>query len=235
MATQADANPTPQVTPRHPRAPGGAPVFALPKPKRRGRTKITAAARRRIEDAVERLIEVLDAVEAPLEDLEDDSEDEDREGPADEDDEPSLGSTEAVNQARAWHVSFLQANHPDGEPSLGQIEPELSVIASYNYEGRWVYSPPGVNQTTPLVGGAEELEEEHDGCEPPEDDEPSLGSSEPLEMPSGARCIWNGVVRKYTTAERADVYNQTNWVGFTSCGSDLEHDDADNNPNAPLI
>jgi hypothetical protein len=56
--------------------------------------------RRRIEDAVERLIETLDALDAPGEDLEPDEE-----GDGDPDDEPSLGATEQISQLAAWRVT----------------------------------------------------------------------------------------------------------------------------------
>lgn len=56
----------------------------------------------------------------------------------------------------------------DGEPSLGSIERHPSC---YGADGRsWTG-----DQAAWADGGTKDLEDEHDGAEPPEDDEPSLG------------------------------------------------------------
>ncbi len=62
---------------------------------RRKLRKITPALRRRIEKTVEQLIEALDSMDAPAEDLEDTA---DAEPSADED-EPSLGATKPLGTA----------------------------------------------------------------------------------------------------------------------------------------
>ena len=61
----------------------------------------TPRLRRRLADAAERIIAVLDTLDAPAEDVEDDD-------PAEEsgDLEPTLGATNHRNQAKAWNASF---------------------------------------------------------------------------------------------------------------------------------
>src|SRR5689334_12991830 len=56
----------------------------------------------------------------------------------------------------------------ESEPSLGSIERHRSC---YGADGRdW-----SGDQTAWAAGGTQDLEDEHDGAEPSEDDEPSLG------------------------------------------------------------
>ena len=84
------------------------PVLTRPKPKGR-RFHIDPAKRRRIEAAIEAMITALDTIDDPDEDsqADDDPIDGDElEGPID-DDEPSLGATEHINQSIAWRA-------PDG-------------------------------------------------------------------------------------------------------------------------
>jgi hypothetical protein len=129
------------------------------------------------------MITALDAIEDPDEDSQADDDpidDDELEGPEHPDDEPSLGATEAINQEAAWRVTTAQSWVPDGEPSLGSLE--------------------CVDQTRWASGRNDEREEEHNGCEPDVDDEPSLGSID----------------------SRMD---QTMW--FSNASADLEHDDAE--------
>ena len=97
----------------------------------------------------------------------------------DADAEPSLGATEAMNQAESWRVA----------PYYGQAD----------------------------------LEGEHDGREPDEDFEPSLGSSEPIEPEPGA--TYHGKVREHDESSCARAYDQTHWIPIAD--KDLEYDDAD--------
>lgn len=80
-----------------------------------------AALRARIAVAVERLIEALDALDAPDEDLEPEGNDEPDEG-----EERSLGWTSTTDQtSRAWragltdHTPDLEGEHDGSEPSIG--------------------------------------------------------------------------------------------------------------------
>ncbi|AMA60071.1 hypothetical protein [Bradyrhizobium sp. CCGE-LA001] len=63
----------------------------------------------------------------------------------------------------------VEADDSDDEPSLGSLErhPSLyEVVDGRNWTG---------DQTAWAAGGAQDLEDEHDGAEPGEDEEPSLG------------------------------------------------------------
>lgn len=71
-----------------------------PKARRRPLRKIDAAMRQRIEAAIERMIEALDAIDAPGEDRE-----EEEEGDGYADDEPSLGAPEQIGQPGAWGLN----------------------------------------------------------------------------------------------------------------------------------
>jgi hypothetical protein len=174
-----------------------APVLTKPKIRRRLR-KIDAAMRHRIEEAIERMIETLDALDAPSEDLEPDEE-----GDGDVDDEYSLGSTEAFSHVASWRVSDLQLLTPDGEISLGS---------------------PGVttpnNQVFSMDGFGS-----YDDREMHEDDEPSLGAPEPIEPKRGAQYMWFGEVYRVKAEDIAAVYSQTNW--FRGGDRDLEYDDSE--------
>ncbi len=129
---------------------------------------ITPDRRKRIEDRIEQLISVLDAQDAPAEDLEDGGDDE-----PDESTEPSLGWTEDINQDRAIKactnddagVIFgpdREGDDCDAEPSLGSLG--CTYDADYFDQRGW-------------AGGASNDAEgdEHDGREPDVDDEPELG------------------------------------------------------------
>lgn len=81
----------------------------------------TQALRARIAVAVERLIEALDALDAPDEDLEPEGNDEPDGG-----EEQSLGWTSTTDQAsRAWRAGLndwtadLECEHDGSEPSIG--------------------------------------------------------------------------------------------------------------------
>jgi hypothetical protein len=106
---------------------------------RRKLRKITPALRRRIEKTVEQLIEALDHMDAPAEDLED---------PADaeptEDEEPSIGAVTATDQSVWGHggIDDLEDEHDgaepseDPEPSLGSFDRMADQTKSYRqHEG----------------------------------------------------------------------------------------------------
>ena len=75
-------------------------------------------------------------------------------------------------------------------------------------------------------GSLNDLEHEHDGREPDVDDEPSLGSTEPIEPELGAPFAEFGSLSEYRGQECDGVYDQTNWFGFGS-DRDLEYDDSE--------
>jgi hypothetical protein len=111
-------------------------TLTLPKPKARRPRKIDAALRQRIEHAVEAMIEALNALDAPTEDLEEGDEggDQHDDGEPDEDGEPSLGSVgvhELSSQSNwsAGGTDDREGDEHDGaepdvdnEPSLGSFD-----------------------------------------------------------------------------------------------------------------
>ena len=111
---KAEANSTP------PRVNGATPpVLQFPKPKVRRRRLVSAATRRRIEDAVERMIEVLDTIEAPNEDLEEEEPEEDDPLEDDGTEEPSLGSFDRLmNQEHGWPRSLARVGRRAGSLRL---------------------------------------------------------------------------------------------------------------------
>ena len=187
-----------------------APVLQKPRTRRRLR-KIDAAMRRRIEAAVETMIATLDALDAPEEDREEDDPGGEEGGPSD--DEPTLGWTEM--EARFGRYDATPTD--EGEPSLGWTAQEAA-------HGRY--------------GNTTDLEDEHDGREPSEDDEltgdeePSLGAAEPLEPERGAGSLWLGKWTRLTKEEREAVYNQVNSYGSDDDreGDDAEHENARTDP-----
>lgn len=139
-----------------------------PPMQRRKLRKVDAAMRRRIERAIERMIQALDAFDAPTEDLEDVGDDE-----PDDDGEPSLGWTEMEARfgCKPMHAGTvdLEDEH-DGREPQGDREPSLGSVAVHesSWQTGWAQGLPG------------DLEDEHDGREPDVDDEPSLGSFDRL-------------------------------------------------------
>jgi hypothetical protein len=115
--------------------------------------------RKRMALAIERLIDVLDALDAGGEDVEDDDPGEDN-----GDDEPSLGATLNLNQAKGWgpchwsHGAALdcELDNADREPSLGSLELPMDQRESWDN----------------LPSRAHDLEEDT------ADDEPLTGSTE---------------------------------------------------------
>jgi len=117
------------------------------------------------EQLVEHLISFLDEVEGDP-DFEDN-------GDAEEepDEEPILGSTDHVNQERAWPARYYgpemtaepENDNSDSEPSLGSVATSENIT-----QGAWA------------SGTSDDREDEHDGAEPDEDDEPALGSFDRL-------------------------------------------------------
>jgi hypothetical protein len=130
--------------------------------KPRALRKITAAQRRRIEEAVERMIAALDEIDATAEDL-----------------EPSLGSSEthpspyyttndASDHQEGWsrgRRDDREEEHDGAEPDV-EDEPSLGSVATHEH----------ISQATWSQGDTNELEDQHDGREPDVEDEPSLGS-----------------------------------------------------------
>ncbi len=147
------------------------------------------------------MIDVLDALDAQQEDLEDDDPREDG-----GDDEPSLGATEAFSHFIAWRVDGTLCG--DYEISLGVPD---SLV---NQEFR-----------SGAFGSFDDAEDEHCGREPEEDFEVSLGAAEPLEPGLGEKYLWNGKFHDYSAEYRDSVYDQRNWG--SGCYNELEHDDAD--------
>ena len=81
-------------------------------------------------------------------------------------------------------------------------------------QGRSLGATEAMNQAeswrvAPYYGQAD-LEGEHDGREPDEDFEPSLGSSEPIEPEPGA--TYHGKVREHDESSCARAYDQTHWI-----------------------
>ena len=101
------------------------------------RLVVPLATRRRIEDAVEKLIAFIDALEDPDMDREDDDASEET-GDA----EPSLGSTNHKDQSKAWGASFAgddlefegegiaECDREDGHDR--EDDPSESGIADYD-------------------------------------------------------------------------------------------------------
>ena len=143
-----------------------------PRAKRRPLRKIDAAMRRRIEAAIERMIETLDALDAPVEDREPEEEG-DGGGYGTVDDEPSLGAAESINQVRSWsgdqNPDKLDYEGGDGGRDC-DLEPSLGASEQHDQIAAWV----------PFNNPRDDREEENEhgdgdtgGCV---DDEPSLGS-----------------------------------------------------------
>jgi hypothetical protein len=144
--------------------------------------KLPAWARKDVEDAIERLLAVLDSAE-PDPDLEEDDPgggdvvDEPHDQVEEGNDEPSLGSMHSINQETAWapqcgwwrgcdrEFDGETAPSADSEPSLGSANfagPQLllcqglGVVAQDGDQTHWGYGR----------GPHIDAEEEHDGCEP---------------------------------------------------------------------
>lgn len=121
--------------------------------------------RRRLESAIHSLVALLDEIDGDA-DFEEEPDLEDG-----FDSEQELGATNALNQQRAWsrgnqqnldgNLEFEGEMVPecDGEPSLGSIG-STNLLQS---QEDWA------------AGAVDECEDEHDGSEPDEDGEPSLG------------------------------------------------------------
>jgi hypothetical protein len=124
-----------------------------PKAKRRPLRKVDAAMRQRIEVAIDRMIEALDALDAPMEDAEPEDEggDDDLEGDGDPDDEPSLGASDSVDQVGAWsaknntcderedeneHCDSNGYGTADDEPSLGSLDRRMNQLRWGNVDVR---------------------------------------------------------------------------------------------------
>jgi hypothetical protein len=132
---------------------------SLSKPKRTKRKRVSVRHQRRLlEQTIERLVELLDAVD-PDPDLEQECEDEgaqcEDEGAEHDGREPSLGSLDSmIDQTRWAHgdnsMDGLEQEHDGREPSLGW--------QNTGSQGR-------------LIGGGDDREEEHDGREPDYDNE----------------------------------------------------------------
>jgi hypothetical protein len=147
--------------------------------------------RKEARDEIYRLIRFLDKTDDYVSrELEDEADagpcDTDELEASEGDDEPDLGFLEPCTKGdylgrSPWDSkSFSQCRHQGGnatyenegddsddEPSLGFIERHCSAYGfGRDFTG---------NQEHLCVGRGDDLEDEHDGAEPPEDDEPSLG------------------------------------------------------------
>lgn len=134
---------------------------------------------RNVRELVDRLLELLDGLD-PDPDLEPTlgfvpGVAENDECEAEGDVECSLGSLDrSVDQTKAWkcnwqHAEDLEHDDSDDEPSLGSLERAPSC---YGTDG----PNPSGSQISWASGSSSDLEDEHDGREPEDDSEPSLGS-----------------------------------------------------------
>lgn len=125
-----------------------APVMERPR-KRRGTQKISKAQRARIEETIARLIDVVDTLDAPGEDM-----------------EASLGSTDATYQPAGWYASRGDANarladreHDAGDEGEPDVDDEPSLAGAITVDqSRW--SSGDTNE-----------------CEDDDESEPSLGAT----------------------------------------------------------
>jgi hypothetical protein len=124
---------------------------------RRKLRKITPALRRRIEKTVEQLIEALDSMDAPAEDLEDTADAE----PSGDEDEPSLGAANLgeLRSQENWAGPRQNAYAVDCEDEHDGSEPDVDD------------EPSLCGVTVEARGNDRDLEDDDEG-------EPSLGSSE---------------------------------------------------------
>lgn len=98
---------------------------------------------------------------------------------------------------------------PDLEPSLGSSE--------------WQGWNSGADQTLWAYGNKDDREDEHDGCEPPDDDEPSLGATHSLNQKlawAGGRG-WNAGDDLEFDGETRPSADDEPSVGASSCGNQL--------------
>ncbi|MGY4160484.1 hypothetical protein ACVINW_006326 [Bradyrhizobium sp. USDA 4461] len=157
-----------QTTTGRPADSAGAILSGLALQQRERETTLHALARLRKEAAAEidRLIAFLDAsdpyVTTELEDQADDH-------PIDWDELEQNLSPGGVRPCDPDPDGDLERDDSDDEPSLGFLERHPSAY------GYWERSSTG-HQLDLCAGLGHDLEDEHDGREPGEDDEPSLGS-----------------------------------------------------------
>lgn len=153
-------------------------------------------ARSTIEETIERLLAVLDLAE-PDPDLEDDGTAEDAD-PAEDNDE----DVDVVDQPHDV------ADEGDYEPSLGSPNPRCEYQGGpYTSQERWAEGP------------RDDSEDEHDGREPPEDDEPSMGWTA-----SGAGRFSSGVDEEEDSLGSTNSINQTRWSAGKPGDYEAEHD-----------
>jgi hypothetical protein len=129
-----------------------APHYPLsPHRPRRRHVRIDTAVRRRIEDAIERMIEVIDAVdETEAEGQVDDGPIDGNELEHDEsDDEPSLGASDQTNQERAWNNcgsrEDLEEQNEDGDELDRDEASDLEIYGEADSDdGRSVDEEPSL-------------------------------------------------------------------------------------------
>jgi hypothetical protein len=97
---------------------------------------------------------------------------------------------------------------PDLEPSLGSPNPR------YLYEGG-----PITSQERWAEGSRNDIEDEHDGAEPPEDDEPTLGWTE-----CGSGRFSTGVDEEEDSLGSTNSIDQTKWSAGAGGDYEQEHD-----------
>lgn len=191
----------------------GLPAPPPPSPRRRAKAPPTPAAlRSRIEAAVDKMIAVLDALDAPDEDLEPsvgeangvlDGESDAGEEPEfdDSDDEPSMGAIEGRDGTR-----WIGGGVDDLEPSLGFLEhhPNSTICTwGYGYERN-----NSGDQTKLCIGDREDHEQEHDSREPDDDTEDSLAGIETSPSPTrgqGIRRCADGDQRSWACGASGDL------------------------------
>jgi hypothetical protein len=188
------------------------------------RMRAAHAFRQHLELAAENLIELLDEIDGDP-DFENHPDHGEHTGiEPDADEEGSLGWTATLRQEGRhwrgaldwcpWHVDVEadDSDHEDehdgcepdvdDEPSLGACE--IGTMSGRDFYGRWFFKDTGWDQTQWSSGGCSDREEEHDGREPGEDAEYSLG--------------WTD----------APLQEGQNWQGDLTRASDRELDEAEN-------
>ena len=123
------------------------PVLTKPRTRRRPLRKIDAAMRQRIEAAIERMIEALDAVEAPVEDREPEDE-----GDGEVDDEPSLGAAETMNQSRSWSYGQNPARDDCEQQDEDGDELDRAEVSDLEISGEADGDSGGIVDDEPSLG-----------------------------------------------------------------------------------
>ena len=105
-----------------------------------------------------------------------------------EDGEPSLASLDRMTDQTKWAAGSMS----DAELDESDDEPSLGSLSSHGHGDQSVWGRPGE--------GGVDAEEEHDGREPYQDEEPSLGSTATINQEAWA--FGNNVDREQGTTRR---------------------------------